>query len=206
MRVITVGREFGSGGRELGKRLADALGYAYYDDEILTAIAQHSGLALSYVDSIVEQSPYQSYPITYGKSFVFSSISTDNHWRIIQSQNEVLKDLAQKSNCVFVGRCADVILEQLNPLNIFVFADMESKLARCKEKAPEGENLTDKELLKKIKDTEKKRERYYNAVTDRKWGAKDHYHLCVNTSGRDVKSLVPAVAAFCEAWFQGAEG
>lgn len=202
MKVITIGREFGSGGRELGKRLSEALGFAYYDDEILTAIAQHSGLAKSYVDSIVEKSSMQAYPIIYGKTFVTSDISTDNHWKIIQSQNEVLKELAAKSDSIFVGRCADVILRDLKPLNIFVHADMEHKLARCRAKAPAGENLTDREMVRMIRDTEKKRQRYYTAVTDLKWGAKENYHLCINTSGREIKSLIPAVAAYCRAWFE----
>ena len=202
MKVITVGREFGSGGREMGKRLAEELGFAYYDDEILTAIARKSGLAQSYVRSVVEQTAFQNYPITYGKTFFFNDLGTDNHWKIIQSQNEVLKELAAKSDCVFVGRCADVILDKMHPLKIFVYADMESKLARCKAKAPEGENLTDKELLKKIKETEKNRERYYRAFTERTWGGKENYHLCVNTSGREIKDLVPAVAEFCRVWFQ----
>lgn len=202
MKIITVGREFGSGGREMGKRLAEELGFAYYDDEILTAVARKSGLAQSYVRSIVEQSSFQSYPITYGKTFFLNDLSTDNHWKIIQAQNEVLKELAEKSDCVFVGRCADVILDKMHPLKIFVYADMDSKLARCKANAPEGENLTDKELVKKIKDTEKKRERYYRAFTERPWGDKQNHHLCVNTSGREIKDLVPAVAEFCRAWFR----
>lgn len=202
MKVITIGREFGSGGRELGKRLSEALGFAYYDDEILTAIAQHSGLAKSYVDSIVENSSMQAYPIVYGKTFVDPTISNDNHWKIIQSQNDVLKELAQKSDCIFVGRCADVILREMHPLNIFVYADMDYKLERCKAKAPEGENLSDKEMIRLIKETEKKRQRYYTAVTDQKWGAKENYHLCINTSGREIKHLISPVAAYCRAWFE----
>lgn len=202
MKIITVGREFGSGGRELGKRLAEELGFAYYDDEILTAVAQKSGLAQSYVRSIVEQSSFQSYPITYGKTFFLSDLNSDNHWKIIQAQNEVLKELAEKSDCIFVGRCADVILDKMNPLKLFVYADMDSKLARCKANAPEGENLSDKELIKKIKETEKKRERYYRAFTERTWGDKENHHLCINTSGREIKDLVPAVAEFCRVWFR----
>lgn len=202
MKIITVGREFGSGGRELGKRLAEELGFAYYDDEILTAVAQKSGLAQSYVRSIVEQSSFQSYPITYGKTFFLSDLNSDNHWKIIQAQNEVLKELAEKSDCIFVGRCADVILDKMNPLKLFVYADMDSKLARCKANAPEGENLSDKELIKKIKETEKKRERYYRAFAERTWGDKENHHLCINTSGREIRDLVPAVAEFCRVWFR----
>ena len=203
MKVITVGREFGSGGREFAKRLAEELGFAYYDDEILTAISKKSGLAQSYVRSVVENTPLQSYPITYGKTFfLFNDMATDAQWKIIQTQNDVLKELAQKSDCVFVGRCSDVVLDKLNPLKIFLYSDLDSKLARCKEKAPEGENLSDKELLKKIKETNKKRERYYRDFSERTWGAKENYHLCINTSGKEIKDLVPTAAAFARAWFK----
>lgn len=203
MKVITIGREFGSGGRELGRRLSEALGFAYYDDEILTAIAEHSGIAESYVASIVEKSALNPYPIVYARTLGTPHILPDQHWQIIKSQSTVLQELAQKSDCIFVGRCADVILKSLNPLNIFVYADMESKLARCKLKAPEDEHLSDKELVRRIKHTEKQRQRYYTAITDQKWGVKENYHLCINTSNRSVKSLVPSVTAFCQAWFEG---
>lgn len=202
MKIITIGREFGSGGRELGRRLSEALGFAYYDDEILTAIAQHSGVAESYVASIVEKASLRPYPIAYARTFATPAVMPDQHWKIIQSQSVVLQELAQKSDCIFVGRCADVILEKMHPLNIFVYADMPSKLARCKIKAPAEEHLSDREMVTKIRETEKQRQRYYNAITDQKWGAKEHYHLCINTSGKVIKTLIPSVAAFCQAWFQ----
>lgn len=202
MKVITVGREYGSGGREFGKRLAEELGFDYYDDEILTAIAHKSGLTQSYVRSIVEQSSFENYSTSYGKSFFFNDLNAENHLKIIQSQNDVLLELAQKSDSVFVGRCADVVLDRLNPLKIFVYADMETKLARSKATAPENEQLSDKEMLKKIREIEKKRTRYYRSVTDRLWGAKENYHLCINTSGKEVADLVPAAVAFCRGWFK----
>ena len=201
MRVITVGREFGSGGREFGKLLAEELGFDYYDDEILTEIANKSGLAQSYVRSVVEQSSFENFSTSYGKTFFFNDLTSDNHLKIIQSQNEVLRELAQKSDSVFVGRCADVVLDKFNPLKIFVYADLETRLERSKATA-ENENLTEKELLKKIREIEKKRTRYYRAFTERTWGAKENYHLCVNTSGKQIKDLVPGVAEFCRGWFK----
>lgn len=201
MRVITVGREFGSGGREFGKLLAEELGFDYYDDEILTEIANKSGLAQSYVRSVVEQSSFENFSTSYGKTFFFNDLTSDNHLKIIQSQNEVLRELAQKSDSVFVGRCADVVLDKFNPLKIFVYADLETRLERSKATA-ENENLTEKELLKKIREIEKKRTHYYRAFTERTWGAKENYHLCVNTSGKRIKDLVPGVAEFCRGWFK----
>jgi cytidylate kinase len=132
MKVITVGREFGSGGREFGKLLAQELGFDYYDDEILTEIAKKSGLAQSYVRSVVEQSSFEDYSVSYGKTFFFNDLTSDNHLKIITSQNDVLLELAQKSDSIFVGRCADVVLDKLNPLKIFVYADMDTKLARSR--------------------------------------------------------------------------
>ena len=201
MKVITVGREFGSGGREFGKLLAEELGFDFYDDEILTAIANKSGLAQSYVRSVVEQSSFENFSGSYGKSLFFNDLTSDNHLKIIQSQNDVLRELAQKSDAVFVGRCADVVLDKFNPLKIFVYADLETRLERSKATA-ENEHLTDKEMLKKIREIEKKRTRYYRAFTERTWGAKENYHLCINTSGKEIRDLVPSAAEFCRAWFK----
>ncbi len=207
MKIITIGREFGSGGRELGKRLAENLGFAYYDEEILHAVAQRSGLAENYVKNMVENAAPASYPISYGRTFgIMDSPYQGNYIKILQAQADVLRELAQKRDCVIVGPNADVLLEDLKPLNIFVYADMDSKMKRCRFKASVDENLTDKELMRLIKKTEKARKESYESVSDRRWGAKENYHLCVNTSGREVngkeiKVQVPAIAAFCRAWF-----
>lgn len=210
MRVITIGREFGSGGRELGKRLAENLGFAYYDEEILTAIAQKSGLAEEYVKGIVENTVPRAYPITYGRTFGFNSTYNENHIKIFQAQEQVLRELAQARDCLIVGRCADIVLKDLKPLNLFVYADMESKIRRCRFKADISEHLTDRELRKLIKKTERQRKDYYETITDQRWGAKENYHLCINTSGRkvngkEIKVQIPAIAAFCKAWFEETE-
>ncbi len=206
MNIITIGREFGSGGRELGKRLAESLGYAYYDEEILTAIAEHSGLAEAYVKGIVENVVPRAYPITYGRTFGTVSAFNENHLKIFQAQEEVLRSLAQKKNCVIVGRCADIILKDLKPLNLFVYADMETKIQRCRFKASVDEKLSDKELKRLIQKTERQRKYYYETITDQIWGAKENYHLCINTTGpkingKEIKVQIPAIAAFCKAWF-----
>ena len=129
MKIITIGREFGSGGRELGKRLAENLGFAYYDEEILTAIAQKSGLAEEYVKSVVENVVPKAYPITYGRTFCYTSAYSENHIKIFKAQEEVMRELAGTRDCVIVGRCADIILQDLKPLNLFVFADMDSDMS-----------------------------------------------------------------------------
>lgn len=207
MNVITIGREFGSGGRELGKRLAETLGYAYYDEEILTAIAERSGFAEEYIKGIVEGETPRAYPITYGRTFGAVGAFNENHLKVVQAQEGVLRELAQKKNCVIVGRCADIILKDMNPLNLFVYADMETKIKRCQFKAAADEKLSDKDMKRLIQKTERQRRYYYETITDQKWGDKANYHLCINTTGpkvngKEIKVQIPAIAAFCRAWFE----
>ena len=184
--IITISREFGSGGRELGKRLAELLGYAYYDEEIIAAIAQRSALAEDYVNQVVERRIRSYYP-------------DDSTYAINRSiyaaQAEILEEMAKKSDCVIVGRCADHILQDYNPFRIFVYSDMPSKVARCREKGEDGNALTDKELEKKIRAVDKARAQYYRFYTGEDLNDKLCYDLGVNTSGLRIKPLATAIAA-----------
>lgn len=201
-QIITVSREFGSGGRELGKRLAEALGAAYYDREIITAIAARSGLAEKYVESVSERGVRDYYPITFGRTFALQPAAT-LQMEVLVEQQKILRELAAKSDCVFVGRCADVILQEYRPLNLFVYADMESKLARCQGRQAGGEVLSRKELKKQIARIDRQRARYREVLTDTKWGDKSAYHLCINTSGLEIKSLLPTVLQYRISYFKG---
>ena len=151
-KIITIGREFGSGGRELGRRLAEELGIAYYDREIIAEIAKRTELSEQYVQQIVEHRPLNLMPITIGHSIcpVPHPLMEQNQ-EIYRQQAQILTEMSQKSDCVLVGRCADYILKDKNPLKIFVYADMASKIARCRLKAPENEHLSDHEMRKQIK-------------------------------------------------------
>ncbi len=194
-QVITIGREFGSGGRELGRRLAKELGVEYYDKEILTAIAKHTSLSEEYVQQVVERQPHQLYPITTGRSFIyldtqpFQQAST-----VFQAQQEIIREMAAKSPCVIVGRCADYILRDSKPFRIFVYADLQSRIDRCRSRAEAGESMTDKEYLKQIQEMDKARSKYYAFYTDMKWGDKLNYDLCINTTNQDIPALVPVLA------------
>lgn len=197
-KIITVSRQFGSGGRELGKRLAQELGIAYYDREIIRAISEKSSLAESYVEQIVEQHIISYYPITVANSFTTMPHDAMGQLNctIYAAQTEVLKEMAVKSDCVIVGRCADHILREFKPLNIFVYADMPSKMRRCREKhEDEISTLPDKELQKKILAIDKARARYYSSYTGKTWGDRLNYDVCVNTSNSSIKKLAAAVAA-----------
>lgn len=144
-KIITIGREFGSGGRELGRRFAEELGIEYYDKEILTAIAEHTSLSEQYVSQVLEKQPHALYPIAIGQSFTtLNQYYVGQIQSVYRAQSEIINSLADKSDCVIIGRCADYILRDKHPYRIFVYADMESRIARCKKRSPESENLSDK--------------------------------------------------------------
>ena len=173
-KIVTISREFGSGGRELGKRLAEELGIPCYDHQIIEMIAKENGFDERYVANVSEKSIEAAYPI---------------------------KQLASEESCVIIGRCADVILKDYHPLNLFIYADMEAKVERCIRRAPEGEHLTRNEIERMIKQVDKNRAQYRQMYSDTKWGAKESYHLCVNTTEKYMKEIVPGLAAYVRCWF-----
>ena len=194
-KIITIGREFGSGGRELGRRLARELGFDYYDKEILTAIADHTSLSEEYVQQVVESRPRQLYPITVNRSFMYMDPQPmQQAGAVFQAQQEIIREMASRSSCVIVGRCADYILRDENPFRIFVYASMESRIARCRARAEEGEKLTDKEYRQQIIKMDKARASYYSFYTDMKWGDKLNYELCINTTNQDIPALVQVIS------------
>lgn len=202
MKIITISREFGSGGRELGKRLADALGVPCYDREIIKLIAEQNGFDESYVSHLSEKVIQVSYPMTIGRRFVTTNPVLEQQIKIISSQREILRQFAQKGDCVIVGRCADIVLRDMKPMNIFVYADQQAKIDRCIANGKEGENLDPKVLAKKIKSIDKERAAYRELFTDTEWGDMRSYHLCVNTTGKEVKALVPGLVEYVNGWFE----
>lgn len=200
-KIITIGRELGSGGRELGRRLAENLGYAYYDQEILDEIVKRTDLSEKYVKSIVERKPMLSFPIHIGHSFqMMSNPVADHSQKIYQEQCNILREMAEKSNCVIVGRCADYILKDMNPFRIFVYAEMEGRMERCRRKEQSHHNtMTDRELKQHIKEVDKHRAQYYGFYTDQKWGDRKNYDICVNTTNEDIKKIANILARLFKA-------
>lgn len=195
-KIITIGREFGSGGRELGKRLAEELNFEYYDWEIVQEIAKRTSLSEDYVHSVMEKNPVVAYPIHTGISFspAYYNLHIGNNAEIYHEQKKLLIELAEKGNCVIVGRCADYILKDYDPFRIFVYADMPSKLARCRKNENDKEHFTDKKLIRHIKKVDKQRSRYYSFYTGNVWGDKLNYDLMLNTTGLDLKDVAPHIA------------
>ena len=193
-RIITIGREFGSGGRELALKLAEILQIAYYDREIITEIAKKTSLAEQYVQQVVERRPSHWFPLTTGYSFYLNvDPLQEQNLSIYQEQCRIIKEMAAKSDCILVGRCADYILQNRNPFRIFVYAGLEERLARCRKRLPSEEQLSDKELKQRILSIDKNRAAYYHFYTGQVWGDKAHYDLCINTAFCPIDKLVPAI-------------
>ncbi len=189
-RVITISREFGSGGREFARRLADSLNIAYYDREIISELAKRTNLTEEYIHKLGEHSPAPLFPITIGHTM---SPVTSGLWEqqnaLFIEQASLLKELAQKSDCIIVGRCADYCLKEFNPLKIRIYAELDSRIARCKSRAPQGEALSDREYKQRINDIDKNRAKYYQFYTGNKWSDPLNYDLCINTTDKDIKQL-----------------
>lgn len=203
MRIITVSREFGSGGRELGKRLADELGFDYYDHEIISAVAKNQGSEGEYAQSFLNNHGWSSVPLTFQHSFFTVSAMQDAQLKILIEQREVLEAIAKAGkNCVIVGRNADIILQEYNPFSIFVCASTEAKVKRCLERAQEGEELSPKKIERNMRRIDKRRAMSRELICDSRWGDHESYNLTVNTTDWCIKELTPAVAAFATAWFE----
>ena len=203
MKIITISREFGSGGRELGKRLADCLGWDYYDREIIDTISREKGFAPDYVQAALEGRAWKSVPITFSRSFTASSVPDTD---LLVKEKEVIERIAQAGrDCVIVGRNADYYLRAQNPFRIFVCAQTEAKLRRCRERTPEGEPLTDREILRQIRRIDRGRAAVRELVGGERWGDRTAYHLTVNTTDWDLRDLAQAAAVFAGKYFEGSD-
>ena len=204
MRIITISREFASGGREIGKRLADELGFDYYDREIINRIAEKSSFDPDYVEEMLDRGLPKIFPLTFGRTFTYPDSSSQNFNKILLAEQQIITEIAQKGrDFVIVGRSADIILSKYNTFNIFVYADMASKILRCRQRAPQGETLTDREYAKKIKKIDSARASNRELIGNGGWGEKENYNLCVNTTNVDIKKIIPALAGLSLAFFNG---
>ena len=202
MRIITISREFGSGGRELGKRLADLMKIDYYDSEIITVVAQNSGMDTEYVEKKLANHGWQSFPITYRGTLGSASYVQSSSVSLLLQQKKVIEEIAAMGkDCIIVGRNADVILASHKPFNIFVCAETDAKVKRCMERKPADEKLNKKDLLHKMRQIDKMRSQTRAIMFGSEWGQRDAYHLIVNTTDWNIKELAPAVAEFANRWF-----
>ena len=206
MKIITISRQFGSGGRELGKRLADLLNWDYYDKEILASLAQEHDMDPNHVSHILSHHGWHSMQLTYRNSFSYLGFDHGARTKLLARQKEIIYEIAEAGNdCIIVGRDADILLREYNPLRIFVCADLPARISRCsayEEKKPEAQRLSDKEIRHNIRRIDKSRARTREILTGQKHGDVSLFDLTVNTSGRNIGKLAAAVEAFAQNWFE----
>ena len=192
---ITIGRQFGSGGREIGKKLAQTLGIPYYDKELLAVAAKESGLSHQFLENYDEK-PTNSflYSLVMGQQAMLIGAQGDTVEQMAaKAQREAVQAVAGKSSCVIVGRCADYILrERPGLVRVFVCADWDWRIKHIMDR----DGLSAKEAEDKMRRMDKTRAAYYSFHTDRKWGAAESYDLCINSSRRGIDGAVAAILTY----------
>ena len=176
-RIITISREFGSGGRFIGEEVAKKLGIAYYDKNIITQIAEESGLSPDYIQESAELSPKKgilAYALA-GRDITGKSVED----MVYEAQRKIILQLAEKEACVIIGRNADFILKDRDDvLNVFIHGNMPEKIERICQLY----NVSEQDAVKMMTDTDKRRMTNYNFYTDQRWGKASNYTLCLNSS------------------------
>ena len=176
-RIITISREFGSGGRFIGEKVAKKLGIAYYDKDIIGQIAEKSGFSPEYIQEKAELSPKKglfAYAFT-GRDRTGKSVED----MVYEAQRKVILEIVEKESCVIIGRNADFILkDRKDVLNVFIHGDLPEKTERiCRLY-----HVSEAEAQKMMEDIDKRRRSNYNFYTDQKWGMASNYTLCLNSS------------------------
>lgn len=187
-KIITITREFGSGGRTIGRMVADALGYSFYDWNLVEKIAEETGFAKEFIEENGEEQG------RFMTMLGTSSFGFNLNEQLFEAQSRVIFDLARQGNCVFVGRCADYLLRnEPDVMSCFIYANEESRKNRILNEYGE----TDVPIDKRMKDKDKRRKAHYQYFTSRKWGKAFYYDLCIDTSRitlEDAAAMIVSMA------------
>lgn len=197
-KIITISRQYGSGGREIGSILAKELEIPFYDHELIERAAKESGFAKEVFENADKKATNSFlYSIAMGmqgygnQELGFTHLSLDD--RIYLAQSEVIRKLAQEGPCVIVGRCADFILKDISKVvNVFIWADIEFR----KKRAMKLDGLDDKKALDEIQKIDKRRKNYYNYHANNKWGRTDNYHLSLRSDTIGIKNCANIIKSY----------
>ena len=200
--IITIGRQFGSGGREIGEMLAKNYGINCYDKELLSRAAKESGFCEEMIQNHDERPTnsflYNLVMDTYSFGYNASSfVDMPISHKVFLAQFDTIKKIAEEGPCVIVGRCADYALSDFdNVLNIFIHADEESKIKRIKERFADVK--TDDQARDMMNKKDKQRQSYYNYYSSKKWGRADSYDLSINSSILGIEGTVKFITQYVE--------
>ena len=195
-RIITISREFGSGGRSIGKLVAEKLGYRFFDRELVNKVAERSGFSPEFIEESGEYaSARSSLLFALATASQYSADGLSMHDRLYIEQTKIIEEIAAEGDCVIVGRCADYILREYRDcLHVFIHADMKSRAKRIVERFGEQERPAEKRLNEK----DQRRKVYYKNYTGRTWGQAQNYDLCLNSGVLGSERCVELIAAACK--------
>lgn len=195
--IITIGRQFGSGGREIGKRLAENLQIAFYDKELITIASKESGLCPEFFEKADERASHGlSYAFALGFPF-FGNVSPYNDYlsndTLFKIQSDTIRKIAAGQSCVIVGRCADYILrEDERCVNVFIHSPLEKRIERIVQR----DEVTVEEAKTLVEKTDKSRAGFYNYYSNKTWGAASSYHLSVDSCALGIEKTVDFITDF----------
>ncbi len=192
--IITIGRQYGSGGKEIGEKLAQKLGFAFYDNELLTIAAQKSGLSQSALSEF-DETPTSSFIYNMYVNSMSGIDVVPMNQQLAFAQFDAIKEVAKAGDCVIVGRCADYVLrDRKDCIHIFIHSDMEHRKKRIVDNYNIPEQLSEKTALKQ----DKKRAAYYNYYSHKKWGEAASYDFTIDSSMLGVDGSVEVLAKIVE--------
>ncbi|MDL2222634.1 cytidylate kinase-like family protein [Bacteroidales bacterium OttesenSCG-928-M11] len=197
--IITIGRQLGSGGKLIGEMLSQKLEIPCYDKELILLASKESGIEKEAFEQMDEKSRFSFFSNVYSFRSGHMGVSSGNYLTnesLFQIQSDVIRKLAEKESCIFVGRCADYILrDNTNLISTFISANIEDRIQRVATM----QNITHKEAQTLIEQTDKKRAGYYNYYSNKTWGMSTSYDICINSSLLDLERTAELI---CEVVLQ----
>lgn len=195
--IITISRQYGSGGRFVGKKLAEKLGIPFYDNELISMAAKESGFAESLFENAEKNTTYSLlYSLSMFGTSAGGMYGLPLSDKVFLIQSDIIKKVADQGPCVIVGRCADYVLrERDDVIHFFFYSDINNRV----ERAMKYYGLEEKKAKEAIEKTDKKRAAYYNYYTGERWGEIKNYHMSLNTDSIGIDSCVDVLAKYVEA-------
>ncbi len=196
--IITIARQYGSGGREIGERVAQILGIPIYDKELITEAATRGDLNEDVIKGADESATNS---LLYTLAMGSNVLGTTMHFgykmpindKLFILQSEVIKEYAAEGSCVIIGRCSDYVLrDEPNIFRLFIYGDLDHRQARIRERHPE---IKSSQIIDVINKTDKRRASYYNFYTGNKWGKYDNYDMAINSSTLGIEGTAQIIAA-----------
>ena len=197
--IITIDREFGSGGHEVGKRLAKVLGINFYDTNFISITVNKTGYTEEYVKNNDEKAPNFAATTLIGGNYMDLYYPDPCH-KIQEAEYSTIKEIASKGSCIIVGRAADYILRDERLIRLFIYAPFEDRVRRklALMRSNKKENLTKAQMEKLVRQMDKHRRKFYEFYTDNKWGCRESYDMMINTSCAGIEGSVKIIKTFID--------